>query len=209
VHKRPSSISCLTPLYSLALLSAFSAFFCAPDPRFFSKRAVNRQESAPAIQQQTTNSAVNSDTLASVNQKAPDSVHKPVSQKLVVEPKVSEKGILQSSWSSAFEENPPDSKMPDIEENCTAVWYGPGLNGKKTASGERFDINKLTAAHPTLPFNSMVKVTNISNGLSVTVRINDRGPSNKKYCIDLSMAAAKLIDIEKIGAASVKIETVK
>jgi rare lipoprotein A len=67
----------------------------------------------------------------------------------------------------------------------------------------------LTAAHPTLPFNSMVKVTNISNGLSVTVRINDRGPSNKKYCIDLSMAAAKLIDIEKIGAASVKIETVK
>ena len=90
-----------------------------------------------------------------------------------------------------------------------ASWYGPGFHEKKTASGQRFDMNKCTAAHRTLPFNTMVKVTNLDNGLSVVVRINDRGPFNKNYCVDLSLAAARRIGLDKSGTANVRIETVQ
>ncbi len=60
-----------------------------------------------------------------------------------------------------------------------AVWYGPGFHGKKTASGEVYDMHALTAAHPSLPFGTRVRVTNLKNGRSVVVRINDRGPSGE------------------------------
>lgn len=70
-------------------------------------------------------------------------------------------------------------------------------------------MNDCTAAHRTLPFNTMVKVTNLQNNLSVVVRVNDRGPFNKKYCIDLSLGAAKKIGIDKTGTANVRIETVR
>ena len=90
-----------------------------------------------------------------------------------------------------------------------AAWYGPGFQRRKTASGERFDSRKFTAAHRTLPFNTMVKVVNLDNGMSVVVRINDRGPFTKRRIIDLSTAAARSIGLDKSGTANVTVETIK
>lgn len=86
-----------------------------------------------------------------------------------------------------------------------ASWYGPGFNGKKTASGERFNENLFTAAHRTLPFGSVVRVTNLQNGRSVDVRINDRGPFAKGRVIDISKAAAKEIGIIQQGIGRVEV----
>jgi len=92
-----------------------------------------------------------------------------------------------------------------IEEGL-ASWYGPGFYGKKTASGERFRIYKRTAAHRTLPFDTKVKVTNLRNGRSVMVRINDRGPFVEGRIIDLSRAAARALGMLRDGVVEVRIE---
>ena len=84
-----------------------------------------------------------------------------------------------------------------------ASWYGPGFHGKRTASGERFDMNELTAAHRTLPFGTRVRVRNVQNGREVVVRINDRGPRIRDRIIDLSKAAAAALDLVQAGEASV------
>ena len=85
-----------------------------------------------------------------------------------------------------------------------ASWYGPGFNGKKTASGEAFNTHSLTAAHKTLKFGTKVKVTNLNNGRSVFVRINDKGPFVKGRVIDLSHAAKNAIGMG--GTARVLLE---
>ena len=87
-----------------------------------------------------------------------------------------------------------------------ASWYGPGFSGKKTASGDIFDDGKLTAAHKTLPFGSKAKVTNLSNGKSVKVEINDRGPYVENRIIDLSQAAAHALGMIDHGVVQVRIE---
>lgn len=87
-----------------------------------------------------------------------------------------------------------------------AVWYGPGFHGRRTASGEVYDMHALTAAHPTLPFGTRVRVTNLQNGRSVVVRINDRGPFGGRYIIDLSYAAARAIGA--LSATRVRVESV-
>ena len=89
-----------------------------------------------------------------------------------------------------------------------ASWYGIHWQGRKTASGVRFDIKKLTAAHRTLPLNTIVRVTNLLNGTSVEVLINDRGPYVGKRVIDLSEAAAKRLSMTKKGLVPVRIETI-
>jgi rare lipoprotein A len=89
-----------------------------------------------------------------------------------------------------------------IEEGI-ASWYGPNFNGKLTANGEKYDMYSLTAAHRTLPFNTIVKVKNLDNGKSVQVRINDRGPYAKNRIIDLSKQAAKEINMLGPGTAHV------
>jgi rare lipoprotein A len=94
-------------------------------------------------------------------------------------------------------------------ETGEASWYGPGFHGKKTASGERFDQHELTAAHPKLPLGSEAKVTNLQNGRSVTVEINDRGPYSGGRDIDLSKAAAERINAIDGGTAPVRIESTK
>ncbi len=91
-------------------------------------------------------------------------------------------------------------------EQGLASWYGGKFHGRITASGEIFDTNKLTAAHKTLPFGSIVKVTNLDNGKYVIVRINDRGPFVKGRIIDLSRAAAEAIDLVGKGVARVRLE---
>ena len=87
-----------------------------------------------------------------------------------------------------------------------ASFYADDFNGKKTANGEIYNMDDLTAAHPSLPFNSIVKVTNLANNKSVKVRINDRMPSFKGRIIDLSLAAAKKIDMINSGVQKVKLE---
>ncbi|HYI70706.1 MAG TPA: septal ring lytic transglycosylase RlpA family protein [Skermanella sp.] len=98
------------------------------------------------------------------------------------------------------------SGKKDFRQVGTASWYGPGFNGKKTASGKRFDQNKLTAAHRSLPLDTVVKVTNLDNGKAVKVEINDRGPYSGKRVIDLSRAAARKLDMTDDGTARVRIE---
>ena len=87
----------------------------------------------------------------------------------------------------------------------TASWYGPVLHGERTASGERFDKNAFTAAHPSLPLNSVVKVTNLANGRSVVLRVNDRLPKRDRI-IDVSQRAAEELGMKHRGLAKVRIE---
>ncbi|OGI18297.1 MAG: hypothetical protein A3B68_04480 [Candidatus Melainabacteria bacterium RIFCSPHIGHO2_02_FULL_34_12] len=87
-----------------------------------------------------------------------------------------------------------------------ASWYGNKFHGRRTSNGEKFNKNKLTAAHPYLPFNTKVLVTNLKNNKSVVVRINDRGPFIKNRILDLSEKAAEKIDAKKHGTAYIKLQ---
>lgn len=92
------------------------------------------------------------------------------------------------------------------EETGKASWYGKQFLGRKTASGERFVKDKLTAAHKTLPLGSIVKITNTTTNEEVIVRINDRGPFTKGRIIDLSPAAAKQVSVMSKGVAHIKLQ---
>lgn len=94
----------------------------------------------------------------------------------------------------------PDNRSGRAVQSGRASWYGPGFHGRKTASGETFNANALTAAHRTLPFGTRVRVMNKSTGRSVVVRINDRGPYAHGRVIDLSRASAQAIGISGIGS---------
>lgn len=87
-----------------------------------------------------------------------------------------------------------------------ASWYGPGFHGKKTASGVVYDQNLMVAAHKTLPFGTVVRVTNLENGLQVEVCVVDRGPYAKNRIIDLSSNAAKVLGMKNKGTARVRVE---
>lgn len=94
-------------------------------------------------------------------------------------------------------------------ETGTASFYADEFNGRTTANGEVYDMNDLTAAHPTYPFNTIVKVTNLANGKDVEARINDRMPQYKGRIIDLSLAAAKKIGMINAGIENVRVEVIK
>ncbi len=105
----------------------------------------------------------------------------------------------------------PPKKSPSSSEvqEGLASYYADKFHGRKTASGEIFDMHKLTAAHRTLPFGTKVKVTNLANDKSVIVRINDRGPFKLVRITDLSYGAAKEIDMIKSGTAKVRLEVLE
>jgi rare lipoprotein A len=90
-----------------------------------------------------------------------------------------------------------------------ASWYGPGFHGRRTASGERFNQNALTAAHPSLDLPSLVRVTNVENGKTVVVRVNDRGPYRRGRIIDLSRGAARQLGFLQKGTARVRLEVLR
>jgi rare lipoprotein A len=100
-----------------------------------------------------------------------------------------------------------DSPRPPRDKaiRTLASWYGEEHHGKPTASGEPFDMHALTAAHPSLPFGTLVVVTNLRNGRSVTVRVNDRGPFVRGRGIDLSYAAARALGSVGAGVVPVRI----
>ena len=95
---------------------------------------------------------------------------------------------------------------PEVIQTGVASWYGPNFHGKTTSNKEVYNMHDLTAAHKSLPFGTYVVVTNLNNGKSVTVRINDRGPFVKGRIIDHSYAAAKAVDMIGTGTAPVKLE---
>jgi len=97
---------------------------------------------------------------------------------------------------------------PNYDEVGVASWYGPTFHGKDSASGEAFDENAMTAAHPTLPIPSLVKVTNLENGRSVIVRVNDRGPFVDDRIIDMSKKAGEALDLHGKGTAKVRVQYV-
>lgn len=88
----------------------------------------------------------------------------------------------------------------------TASWYGPGFHGRRTANGETFDMNSLTAAHPTLPLHAAVRVTNLANQRSLVLRVNDRGPYTGNRLIDVSAKSAQLLGFYDRGLAKVKVD---
>lgn len=93
-------------------------------------------------------------------------------------------------------------------ERGEASWYGPRFHGRRTASGERYNMHSLTAAHRTLPFGTRVRVRNLENGESVEVRINDRGPFARGRIVDLSYAAAKALGLVGPGTAQVELSVI-
>lgn len=146
---------------------------------------------ACALQQRSADLAAPSETPAQpASPKSPVAVQPVPSQLVPVQP--------------AAKESPAGpAKLPQTGE---ASWYGAQHQGMQTASGSNFDQAELTAAHPTLPFGSKIKVTNLANGKSVEVEITDRGPFAGNRIIDLSQAAAKALDMIDSGTATVRLE---
>ena len=103
----------------------------------------------------------------------------------------------------------PASANKEFLRTGVASYYGPGFHGRRTANGETFNQNAMTAAHRTLPFGTKLKVTNLNNGKSVIVRVNDRGPYSGGRILDLSVAAAKQIGSTQSGVARVTLEVVQ
>lgn len=96
-------------------------------------------------------------------------------------------------------------EQPDYDETGIASWYGPSFYGKRTANGEIYNAGDLTAAHKTLPMPVNVRVTNLDNGKSLVLRVNDRGPFARGRIIDLSERAAELLDVKRAGTARVRV----
>jgi rare lipoprotein A len=103
----------------------------------------------------------------------------------------------------------PIYKEGGFSQTGRASWYGPGFHGKRTSNGETFDMHALTAAHRTLPMSSYARVTNLANGKSIVVRINDRGPFHSNRVMDLSKGAATKLGFLRQGSANVKIEALQ
>jgi rare lipoprotein A len=101
---------------------------------------------------------------------------------------------------------PTAVERPIYVEEGIASWYGASHQGRPTADGERFDMHALTAAHRSLPFSAVIRVTNLGNGRMVKVRVNDRGPYAKGRILDLSAAAAEALGMSRDGIAHVRIE---
>ncbi len=104
--------------------------------------------------------------------------------------------------------HPMKKAYPGFFQHGVASWYGPGFDGKKTSSGEIYDMHALTAAHNILPLNTLVRVTNLSNNKDVVVRINDRGPFVNDRVVDLSLAAAQRIGMVAPGTTPVRVSVI-
>jgi rare lipoprotein A len=119
---------------------------------------------------------------------------------------------LESAVAQAFDDSVTVSQTPQQSFEAVgqgeASYYGNELAGNRTASGERFDPRALTCAHRSLPLGTMLRVTNLSNGRSVLVRVNDRGPFTRGRILDMSIEAARNIDMVRTGKALVRLEIV-
>ena len=117
--------------------------------------------------------------------------------------------VLASALSAGGCATSHDLVRPQVPAQVgLASYYGRAHDGRRTASGEVFDMHAMTAAHPTLPFGTQVRVTNLGNGRRVVVRINDRGPHKGKRIIDLSYGAARELGLVGAGVGRVRVEVV-
>jgi rare lipoprotein A len=124
-------------------------------------------------------------------------------------PTNSEASSAQSRAVPAKPENRNQTAKHQPYQIGIASWYGEYFDGRQTASGEDFDMYDMTAAHPTLPLGSYVKVTNLHNGRAVVVKVNDRGPIVQGRIIDLSYGAAQVLEFEDHGLQKVRLDVVK
>lgn len=113
--------------------------------------------------------------------------------------------LIFCGLNSFAQETIPLKQADSVYQTIFTTYYAKKFEGRRTASGERYKAAKYTAAHRTLPFGTIIKVKNIRTGKTVEVRVNDRGPFSKKFALDLSQAAAKIIGIYKLGYAKVEI----
>jgi rare lipoprotein A len=123
---------------------------------------------------------------------APPAASPPVSSPSAAPPPIETQPVIPGQWA----------------EEGIASWYGPTFDGHRTSNGEIYDMHQFTAAHRTLPFNAVVRVTNLTNGKQTEVRINDRGPFVGNRVIDLSLSAAQAIGMVGPGTASVRLEVI-
>ena len=131
-------------------------------------------------------------------------VYKTIPKEKIRNSKAMHRATMRSYVIAGKRYHPTLAKVND-QFNGIASWYGPNFHAKKTSNGEVYDMYAMTAAHKTLPMNTMVKVDNLENGKSIIVRINDRGPFVTGRIIDLSNKAAYKVDMVKKGTAKVKI----
>lgn len=113
--------------------------------------------------------------------------------------------LVEPQLAAQTSPKPPNGPMYRVLEQGGASWYGPGFHGRRTASGERYDMHALTAAHRTLPFGTVVRVRSLVNGREVDVRISDRGPFVRSRVIDLSRAAAAELQMLGLGFKQVSL----
>ena len=114
-------------------------------------------------------------------------------------------GFAGCTGSPTLRDGYPSGYPVGYVERGVASWYGPGFHGNRTANGERFDMHQFTAAHRTLPLGSVARVRSLSNGRTVTVRINDRGPFVRGRILDLSLAAAQRLGMTGPGTDHVEV----
>jgi len=115
-------------------------------------------------------------------------------------------GYMPASINAQTPSTPPAAPAPAAP---TPAYYSRRLNGRRTASGERFDNGAMTTAHQTLPFGTKVRVTNVKNNKSVVLRVNDRGPTQPNRILDVTRAAAQRLGFVRSGVTEVKLEVVE
>jgi rare lipoprotein A len=130
---------------------------------------------------------------------------------VVNEDKITEPVVTENAVSVEEETITADRSLVEFLDkgNMKASWYGPGFHGRKTANGEVYDQNSFTAAHKSLKFGTLLKITNLKNNKSVVIRINDRGPYINGRDLDLSKAAASELGMVRKGVAKLKVEEIK
>lgn len=130
---------------------------------------------------------------------------------VVNEDKITEPVVTENMVTVEEETISADRSLVEFVDkgNMKASWYGPGFHGRKTANGEVYDQNSFTAAHKSLKFGTLLKITNLKNNKSVVIRINDRGPYIHGRDLDLSKAAASELGMVRKGVAKLKVEEIK
>lgn len=116
--------------------------------------------------------------------------------------------MLSMTGTNALADSKTETQFKNFNQSGLSSWYGRQFHGRQTANGERFNMHEMTAAHRTLPLNCYIRVTNKTNGKSVVVRVNDRGPYHGNRVLDLSYGAAKFLGFAEDGVTNVKIERI-
>ena len=143
----------------------------------------------------------------------PSSVYGAASQKVVGDGETVPKGggryLVGKPYTVAGRTYTPKEVSANASQSGKASWYGSAFHGRRTSNGEVYDMRSVTAAHPTWPLPSYVRVTNVTNGRSMIVRLNDRGPFHSDRIMDVSSRVADALDFKRMGTANIKVDYIK